>query len=188
MTTRSRMTWPCLPSLAWCLVPALTLQFPSYGTLNFLAMRHYFQCLDFPHLCAFAHSIAFSLVCQSLSSLPFKIISKCSVATWFPNKSFSANSVLYKVDFFALILWRTYSCTCLLFHVHYYMWLISSLLSGCSVKYTVQCAVDTAINRIDHVPGLMGFVLKNVCWTEMKSQDSLNVRFKFYALTRFSLC
>ena len=184
------MTWPSLPSPAWFLSPAPTLILPSYGTLNFLAMRHDLQLSWYftpPWLGIFC---CFSSVCPSFSRLPFRTISKCSVAPRLPSKSFSADSVLYTVEFLHLLYHDviiyvtsplfTYSIirADIFAHQLFTEWLLC-------VRH---CAVVTVVNRIDHVPGLTRLPLPNACWAEMNSQDNLNFTFKFYASTGHSLC
>lgn len=116
-------------------------------------------------------------------------ISKCSVFPWFPMKSSFANSVLRVVEFLP-----HYSVVCLFIYMSIPRILlyvlahsfISSLLSGHSVKHHTLCC-DYNSKQDRSWSWTHEACIKNVCWTEMKSQGSLNFRFKFYALTRQSL-
>lgn len=155
----------------------------------FLSMRHCFQlswCFIPLRLCTFT---VFTSKCLSFSQWSFKTISKCPVTPWLPNKSFSTNSVPHIVDFLDLLYCGVIT------YVFLYCGITTDVhvcYSMCTIIYADtfihQLFTDTTVNRIGHIPELMRLVLKNVCWIEMKSQDNLNFRFKFYALTRHSPC
>lgn len=181
MTSKPLMTWRWLPPSA-CLSPAPTSNLPGYGTHFFFSYKTLLPVVLMFYTSVPLHillCVFFPLECPSFSWLSFRTISKCSVLPWLPIKSSSANSVLCMVEFlpYYTVVWLFIytSIPRVLLYVLAHSF-ISSLLSGHSVKHhTLCCEYNSKQDR--SCSWTHEACIKNVCWTEMKSQDSLNFRF-----------
>lgn len=151
------MTWWRLPktcpwfsSPAWCLSATSNSKYPQLRDTYFSGHGGITcGCVDVSHLCAFAHSISFLQECQSICVLSFRTISKMFSGSWLPSNSFSANSVLYIVDFltyYPVMLFFIYMpvSPCALFYVLTYL-SISCVSSVYSVQDTIRSTLDAAV-------------------------------------------